>query len=151
MGEAMKRDAGAVAAGERTGLAEPLDLLGMEEEALVSLCEEMGEAAYRGRQLFSWLYARGARDFSRMTNLPGSLREKLSAAARVGALELDRRSRSADGTEKYAWRLRDGARVESVRVPMRTPPARGGGRSASPPRRAARWAARSASRRGWAS
>lgn len=126
MGEAMKRDAGAIARTGRLRLIEPLDLLGMEEDALVSLCGEMGEAAYRGRQLFSWLYARGARDFSRMTNLPKSLREKLSGAARIGVLELDRRSRSADGTEKYAWRLRDGARVESVRVPMRS--AAGAGR-----------------------
>lgn len=118
----MKQDAGRITAKERTGPSrpgEPLDLLGMDEEALVSLCAEMGEAAYRGRQLFSWLYAHGEIAFSRMTNLPKSLRTRLEGAARIGALELDEESASADGTLKYAWRLRDGARVESVRVPMR--------------------------------
>ncbi len=83
------------------------------------MCKRMGESPYRGRQLFSWLYAHGAREFAQMTNVPKGLRAKLESAARIGTLALDQESRSADGTEKYAWRLRDGARVESVRIPMR--------------------------------
>ena len=54
-----------------------------------------------------------------MTNIPKGFRAKLGKAARLETLELDRKSKSADGTEKYLWRLRDGARVESVRIPMR--------------------------------
>ena len=99
--------------------SQPIDLAGMDEEELVSLCEEMGEPPYRGRQIFSWLYAHGVNKFSQMTNIPKGFRAKLEEAARLEILELDRESRSLDGTEKYVWRLRDGARVESVRIPMR--------------------------------
>lgn len=99
--------------------SQPVELAGMDEEELVSLCEGMGEPPYRGRQIFSWVYAHGVSKFSQMTNIPKGFRAKLGEAARLEALELDRESKSADGTEKYVWRLRDGARVESVRIPMR--------------------------------
>ena len=99
--------------------SQPVDLVGMDEEELVSLCGEMGEPPYRGRQIFSWLYAQGVSEFSRMTNISKGFRAKLGEAARLETLELDRESKSSDGTEKYLWRLRDGARVESVRIPMK--------------------------------
>ena len=105
--------------GERSLSSGPVGLLGMDEEELVSFCGEMGEPPYRGRQIFSWLYAHGVSEFSQMTNIPKGFRAKLGEADRLEALELDRKSKSADGTEKYLWRLRDGARVESVRIPMR--------------------------------
>ena len=104
---------------ERPPTSSPIDLVGMDEEGLVSLCEEMGEPPYRGRQLFSWLYAHGVSEFSQMSNIPKGFRAKLGEAARLETLELDRESKSADGTEKYLWRLRDGARIESVRIPMK--------------------------------
>ena len=97
----------------------PVELLGMDEEELVSLCEEMGEPPYRGRQIFSWLYAGGVSDYSQMTNIPKSFRAKLGEATRLGTLDLEQESKSTDGTEKYLWRLRDGAQVESVRIPMK--------------------------------
>ncbi|MDE0330907.1 MAG: 23S rRNA (adenine(2503)-C(2))-methyltransferase RlmN [Nitrospinae bacterium] len=99
--------------------SQPIYLVGMDEEELVSLCEEMGEPPYRGRQIFSWLYDHGVSEFSPMTNIPKSFRSKLGRTARLETLELDRATKSADETEKYLWRLRDGARVESVRIPMR--------------------------------
>ncbi len=98
---------------------ETRDLLGMEEDELVALCEGMGEPAYRGRQLFAWLYGRGARDFTAMTDVPKGLRAALARTARIETPTLDEEQRSADGTIKYVWRLEDGARVESVRIPMR--------------------------------
>lgn len=104
---------------ERSPSHQPAGLVGMDEEELVSLCGEMGEPPYRGRQIFSWLYAHGVNEFSRMTNTPKAFRAKLGEAARLETLELDRESKSGDGTVKYLWRLRDGARVESVRIPMR--------------------------------
>ncbi len=109
----------AAGAAGRTPNSEPLDLLGMDEEELVTMCGEMGEPPYRGRQIFSWLYAHGVSEFSRMTNTPKGFRAKLAETARLVVLQLDQESRSADGTEKYVWRLHDGARVESVRIPMR--------------------------------
>ena len=118
----MKQDVKSKIATHQAGLrppSRPVELVGMDEEELVSLCGQMGEPPYRGRQIFSWLYAHGVSEFSQMTNIPKGFRAKLGEAARLEALELDRESKSADGTEKYVWRLRDGARVESVRIPMR--------------------------------
>lgn len=118
----MEQDVKSKIATHRTGLrppSQPVELAGMDEEELVSFCGEMGEPSYRGRQIFSWLYAHGVSEFSQMTNVPNSFRAKLERTARLEILRLDQESRSADGTEKYLWRLRDGARVESVRIPMR--------------------------------
>ena len=118
----MKQDVKSKIETHRAGLrpaTRPVELAGMDEEELVSLCGQMGEPPYRGRQIFSWLYAHGVSEFSQMTNIPKGFRAKLERTARLEALELDRESKSADGTEKYVWRLRDGARVESVRIPMR--------------------------------
>ena len=81
--------------------------------------ERMGEPAYRGRQIFSWVYAHGVSGFSQMTNIPKEFRATLGEMAHLELPELDQESKSADGTVKYVWRLRDGARVESVRIPMR--------------------------------
>ena len=118
----MKNDSSskiAVGLEERSLSHQPVGLVGMDEEELVSFCGEMGEPPYRGRQIFSWVYAHGVNEFSQMTNIPKGFRAKLGEAARLETLELDRESRSSDGTVKYLWRLRDGARVESVRIPMR--------------------------------
>ena len=104
---------------EQSLSSRPVGLVGMDEEEFVSLCEEMGEPPYRGRQIFSWVYAHGVSEFSQMTNIPKGFRAKLGEAARLETLELDRESESTDGTQKYLWRLRDGARIESVRVPMK--------------------------------
>ena len=81
-----------------------IGLVGMDEEELVSLCEQMGETSYRGRQMFSWLYAHGVSKFSQMTNIPKGFRAKLGKTARLETIELDQESKSADGTEKYVWR-----------------------------------------------
>ncbi len=118
----MKQDMKSEIQKDRVGRLPPsgsIELVGMGEEELVSLCERMGETSYRGRQIFSWLYAHGVREFSQMANIPKDLRAKLEKTARIETLELDRESKSADGTEKHVWRLRDGARIESVRIPMR--------------------------------
>ena len=104
---------------ERSLSSQPVGLVGMSEEELVSFCGEMGEPPYRGRQIFSWLYAHGVNKFSQMTNIPKGFRAKLGEATCLETLELDRKSKSADGTEKYLWKLRDRARIESVRIPMR--------------------------------
>ena len=83
-------------------------------EELEAALREMGEAPFRGKQIFEWL-TKGARDFSEMTNLPLPLRERLAQGFRIAAPEILRKQVSeADGTVKYLWRLSDGNAVESV-------------------------------------
>jgi 23S rRNA (adenine2503-C2)-methyltransferase len=81
--------------------------------------EAMGEPAFRAKQIFDWIYKKGAASFERMTNLPAAFREKLAASFSTGGLELLDLRRSKDGTEKYLFRLSDGPAVEAVVIPSR--------------------------------
>jgi 23S rRNA (adenine2503-C2)-methyltransferase len=91
------------------------DLKGMLPSELESLMVSWGEPGYRGRQLFSWLYAAEATSFDSATALPLSLRERLAAQATLRVAELvERRADPVDGTVKYLFRLGDGQTVETV-------------------------------------
>ncbi len=80
---------------------------------------EMGEPAYRARQLFQWLWRPGIRDFFQMTNLPEDLRNRLASRGIVNSMDPLEIQRSCDGTVKYAWSLADGMVIESVLIPER--------------------------------
>ncbi len=94
------------------------NLLGLSETELVDFAREIGESPYRGRQIFRWLYGRGAASFGDMTDLARSFREHLAQEAVIGGVSpvTERRS-SRDGTVKYLFALADGLRVESVLIP----------------------------------
>ena len=91
-----------------------LDLLPAEIESLV---ESLGAPRYRGRQIADWIYRKGVREFGSMTNLPRDLREALPEQATVGVPAVERRTPSQDGSQKFVFRLPDGARVQSVLMP----------------------------------
>jgi 23S rRNA (adenine2503-C2)-methyltransferase len=54
------------------------NLFGMGSDALAAVIAELGEPAYRARQLYGWLYARRAREIAAMANLPRALRRALT-------------------------------------------------------------------------
>jgi len=86
----------------------------MTPEELTLALGEMGEPAFRGRQIFTWLH-RGVRSFDEMSDISKPLREKLAAVYRVGGLRVARKQCSkADGTIKYLWELHDGNCIETV-------------------------------------
>lgn len=75
----------------------------------------MGEKKFRAGQVYRWIHQRGAESFDEMTDLPGTLREKLKKEFFLDEFSLVRRQVSAlDGTEKYLFRLSDASLVESV-------------------------------------
>jgi 23S rRNA (adenine2503-C2)-methyltransferase len=74
-------------------------------------------SAYRRGQMASWLYARGARDFSAMTDLPASWRAELAERWRVDPFERVARFPSRDGSVRYLLTLPDGALTEAVYMP----------------------------------
>lgn len=81
---------------------------------ITEILKEMGQPAFRGKQIFSWLH-RGIRSYEEMTNLPQSLRTRLEEQYPVYVPEVVRKQESArDGTIKYLWRLQDGNCVETV-------------------------------------
>ena len=74
----------------------------------------MGEPAFRGKQVFTWLH-RGAASYDDMTNLPKALRERLAEECPFTVPQVARKQTSArDGTIKYLWRLGDGNCIETV-------------------------------------
>lgn len=90
------------------------DLRSMSLPELREALQGMGEPAFRGRQVFSWL-SRGAGSFDEMSDLPIPLRERLRETCTLGVPKAVRRQVSAkDGTIKYLWELADGNCIESV-------------------------------------
>lgn len=77
----------------------------------------MGEPSYRARQVFSWLYEKGASGFSGMANIPETLRKSLGEKYYIGCPEPGKRQRSGDGAEKILFKLTDGQCVETVIIP----------------------------------
>jgi 23S rRNA (adenine2503-C2)-methyltransferase len=94
-----------------------LNLLNLDLEGLAAFCEQLGEKRFRAMQLFRWIHQRGARDFSAMTDLARSLREKLPTHARIEGLRLLSRQDSADGTIKWLFDVGDGNAIETVFIP----------------------------------
>lgn len=84
---------------------------------LQSLVKELGQPAFRAKQLYEWLYKHHAASYDEMTNLPAALREKLTKEVPYAASTIDEIQTSADGTRKYLMRLEDGVLVESVGIP----------------------------------
>ncbi|MBR4157847.1 MAG: 23S rRNA (adenine(2503)-C(2))-methyltransferase RlmN [Oscillospiraceae bacterium] len=91
-----------------------IDVKSLLPEELKSLLSNMGQPAFRAKQLFSWL-SRDAGSFDEMTDLSKELRAALSDQCSVYSPKILRKQVSAlDGTIKYLWELEDGNAVETV-------------------------------------
>ena len=90
------------------------DLKSMNLEEMTSFFKELGEPAFRAKQVFQWMH-RGATSFDEMSNLSKALREKLNNQCYLTRPQVERKQVSAiDGTIKYLWRLMDGNCIETV-------------------------------------
>ncbi len=89
----------------------------MGKDALVGLAAERGEPAFRGRQIYAWLYERRVCEVAAMANLPKALRTSLASTFELRWPEVQERTLSFDGTRKYLFRLDDGATIEAVYIP----------------------------------
>ena len=84
------------------------------EEELKEFVKSIGEPAFRGSQIYSWIY-KGAKTFDDMKNIPKSLREKLEEVSFIGNLKIELSLKSkVDKTRKYLFELNDGNIIESV-------------------------------------
>jgi len=93
------------------------ELLGLPFAALAERLAPVIDRPYRARQIYDALYRRGLTDFSRMTDLPAELRDRLSPRFRIAPPELVRQTEAADATRKCLLRLADGVTVEAVDIP----------------------------------
>ncbi len=95
------------------------DIKSLTIEEISTLLKDLGQPAFRGKQVFAWLH-RGVTSFEDMTNLPKALREKLKETCYITAPTVERKQVSRqDGTIKYLWRLRDGHCIETVLMQYR--------------------------------
>jgi 23S rRNA (adenine2503-C2)-methyltransferase len=78
-----------------------MELLGKNKQELRAFCQSLGEPAYRGAQLYHALYAERNLDLASMSNLPATLRAKLSSLAKVTLPSVKHKYRSADGSVRY--------------------------------------------------
>lgn len=96
-----------------------IDLRSMLPDEIEALTAELGEPKFRAKQLFSWLQS-GVTSFDGMTNIPKSLREKLSAVGYIANAEIEQKFESQlDGTVKFLFRMNDGMNIESVLMKYR--------------------------------
>lgn len=92
-----------------------IDLLGLSLPELQAWLTARGEAPFRAKQIYSWLYERLASNFMEMSNLPKTLRERLTEEACIGpALVRSEQHSKDDRTRKILLELADGKLVESV-------------------------------------
>lgn len=95
-----------------------LDVRQLTLEQLLAALEGMGEKKFRAKQIYEWLWQKGARSFAEMTNLSKALRERLTEEFSFPVMEVDQVQRSVDGTIKSRFRLHDGHLIESVLIPV---------------------------------
>ena len=90
------------------------ELKSMTLSELTEVLRAMGEPAFRGNQVFTWLH-KGIQSYDEMKNVPKGLREKLAQTCPLAVPKAARKQVSRlDGTVKYLWELADGNCVESV-------------------------------------
>ena len=75
------------------------------------------QPVYRVTQVLEWLYVRRATSWDAMTNLPKKLRAQMAENYSLQSLELVRKQGARDITQKFLWKLADGAFIESVLIP----------------------------------
>lgn len=80
----------------------------------------INDKAFRGNQVYEWLWSKGAHSFDDMTNLSKATRAMLEENFVINHIKVDQMQRSSDGTVKNAVRLHDGLVVESVLIPTNT-------------------------------
>ena len=91
-----------------------MNLKSLTQPELAAILKELGQPAFRAKQVFSWLH-KGVRSYDEMTNLPKTLRDALAEKYPIHAPKVLRKQESQkDGTIKYLWQLSDGNCVETV-------------------------------------
>jgi 23S rRNA (adenine2503-C2)-methyltransferase len=95
----------------------PTDLKNLTQFQLAEFFGVLGLPPSRARQVFRCLHRPGTRDVAGLSTVKRTIRESLAEHASISSLEPARVQRSRDGTVKFAFRLGDGATIESVLIP----------------------------------
>lgn len=93
------------------------DIRSYSKEALRDYFVSQSQQAFRGNQIYEWLWKKNAHTFEEMTNLSKETRLFLEEHFSINHIAVDNIQRSTDGTVKNAVKLHDGLVVESVMIP----------------------------------
>jgi 23S rRNA (adenine2503-C2)-methyltransferase len=96
------------------------DIRALSKEQLRDFFVANQDKAFRGNQVYEWLWSKGAHSFEDMTNVSKETRNMLENNFVINHIKVDTMQRSSDGTVKNAVRLHDGLVVESVLIPTNT-------------------------------
>jgi 23S rRNA (adenine2503-C2)-methyltransferase len=93
------------------------DLVGLSHTELAREMAAIGEAPFRAKQLWHWIYHQGVTDFSRMSSIARSMQQKLAERFVIARPDIAVTQTSADDTRKFLFRFRDGQEAETVYIP----------------------------------
>jgi 23S rRNA (adenine2503-C2)-methyltransferase len=96
------------------------DIRALSKEELREFFVNIGDKAFRGDQVYEWLWKKGIHDFEGMTNLSKETRAQLESHFVINHIQVDSLQKSNDGTIKNAVKLHDGLIVESVLIPTKS-------------------------------
>ena len=94
-----------------------VELLGLTKDELAAVLTAEGLEKFRAKQIWNWIYQRGARDFDGMTNLSKPVREQLAAKFTILRPAVTVAQKSVDGTQKWLLSMADKQQVECVHIP----------------------------------
>jgi 23S rRNA (adenine2503-C2)-methyltransferase len=98
-------------------LSNKKDIRALTKEQLRDFFVENGDKAFRGNQVYEWLWSKSLHTFEDMTNISKSTREMLEENFVINHIKVDSMQKSNDGTIKNGIKLHDGLVVESVLIP----------------------------------
>lgn len=101
-------------------MQDKIDLKNLTIGDLETFLTNLGQPAFRARQIMKWIYQQRVTDFAAMTNISKALRQELETRCRISCWKPVAVQQSSDGTRKYLFAMEDGATVEAVRIPMET-------------------------------
>lgn len=96
------------------------DIRSFNLESLSNEFVQAGMPAFRGKQVYEWLWKKGARTFDEMSNLSLETRQWLDAHFSILSVSIFAKQISSDGTIKLAFKLHDDAIIEGVLIPTDT-------------------------------
>jgi 23S rRNA (adenine2503-C2)-methyltransferase len=94
------------------------DPVGRLPEEWQEAVKALGERAFRAKQVFRWIHQRGECEPEKMSDLSVAFRARLADVGVAPPFRVDHVHESRDGTRKLVLEAKDGARVESVIIPM---------------------------------
>lgn len=96
------------------------NLTHLDKKSLTETLINLGEKPFRAKQIWNWIYARGAKSFDEMTNVSKDIRKSLNDNFSISRPEISQDITAADGTRKWLVKFSDCKEVEVVYIPEET-------------------------------